>query len=72
MTGRDLRASRVKLCGDRRGAVKRMAERLETPTRTYQRWEARKGLIPGIASVAVKGILELQEISLADPESAQD
>ena len=49
MTGRDLQMARGKLVGNRRGAVKLMAEKLETPYRTYQGWEASKGLIPGVS-----------------------
>lgn len=52
MTGRDLKAARIKLVGDHRGAVKIMAEKLETAYRTYQSWEATKGSIPGVAGVA--------------------
>jgi len=62
MIGRDLKAARMKLVGDHRGAVKTMAEKLETPYRTYPSWEARKGSIPGVAAVAVKGLLKLLEI----------
>lgn len=63
MTGRDLKAARIKLVGDKRGAVKTMADKLETAKRTYQGWEARKGSIPGIASVAVKGLIKLNQIA---------
>jgi hypothetical protein len=66
MTGRDLKAARIKLEGDGHRAVKRMAERLETAKRTYQGWEARKGSIPGVASVAVKGLLRLEDIAESD------
>lgn len=62
MIGRDLKAARLKLVGDHRGAIKTMAEKLETPYRTYQSWEALKSNIPGAASVAVKGLLKLLEI----------
>jgi hypothetical protein len=62
MTGRDLQMARGKLVGNRRGAVKLMAEKLETPYRTYQGWEASKGLIPGVAAVAVKALSTLAEI----------
>ena len=65
MTGRDLRAARTKLVGDHRGAVKNMAQKLETPKRTYQGWEARKGVVPGATSVAVKLLLRLAEIDAA-------
>ena len=58
MTGRDLKAARIKLFGDGRGAIKKMAQTLETAYRTYQGWEARIGSIPGVASVAVKGLLK--------------
>jgi hypothetical protein len=68
MTGRDLRAARGKLVGNGRGAVKLMAEKLETPYRTYQGWEARKGLIPGVAGVAVKALIKLSD---ADQELAE-
>lgn len=59
MTGRDLKNARGKLTGTGRGAVKTMAQKLETPYRTYQGWEAKAGQIPGIASVAVTGLLAL-------------
>lgn len=62
MTGRDLRAARLKLVGDRRGSVVTMSAKLETAYRTYQGWEARKGAIPGVAGVAVKGLLLIAEI----------
>ncbi len=62
MTGRDLKAIRIKLLGDRHGAIKRKASKLETPYRTYQSWEAQKGSIPGVASVAVRGVERLTEI----------
>lgn len=62
MIGRDLIAARVKLVGDHRGAVRTMAEKLETPKRTYQGWEARKGGIPGAAGIAVSSLLQLAEI----------
>lgn len=39
-----------------------MAAKLDTPYRTYQGWEAAKGLIPGIAGVAVKALIKLYEI----------
>lgn len=61
MTGRDLKAARIKLVGDRRGAVKTMSEKLETPYRTYQAWEALTGAIPGVAGAAVKALLKLFE-----------
>ena len=68
MTGRDLQMARGKLVGTGRGAVKRMAEKLETPYRTYQGWEASKGVIPGVAAVAVKALVTLAEIDLEDTE----
>ena len=71
MTGRDLQIARGKLVGGGRGAVKTMAEKLETPYRTYQGWEARKGLIPGVASVAVKALLLLTEIDTEDTVGMQ-
>jgi len=61
MTGRDLRAARTRLTGDGYGAIKLMAQKLETPYRTYQSWEARAGSIPGVAGVAVKGLLKEAE-----------
>lgn len=69
MTGRDLRVAREKLVGSSRGAVKTMAEKLETPYRTYQGWEGRKGLIPGVASVAVKALMLLAEIAYEEENS---
>lgn len=57
MTGRDLKIARGKLTGTGRGAVKIMAQKLETPYRTYQGWEAKAGQIPGIASVAISALL---------------
>lgn len=68
MTGRDLQMARGKLVGNRRGAVKLMAEKLETPYRTYQGWEGAKGVIPGVAAVAVKALVKLAEIDLEDTE----
>lgn len=62
MTGRDLKALRVKLVGDSRGAVRTMAEKLETPKRTYLNWEAQQGSIPGVAGVAVQALVRLSEI----------
>lgn len=70
MTGRDLKAARIKMVGDGHRAVKRMAEKLETAKRTYQGWEARKGSIPGVVSVAVKGLLKLEDLARMD-ESLQ-
>jgi hypothetical protein len=61
MTGRDLRANRIKLTGDGYGDVKRMAEKLELAKRTYQDYEARKGSVPGPVSVAVKLLIEKAE-----------
>ncbi|WP_321367549.1 hypothetical protein [uncultured Desulfuromusa sp.] len=66
MTGRDLKAIRIKLVGDKRGAVKKMAAKLETAYRTYQSWEARKGSIPGVASVAVKGLEYMADLGRAE------
>jgi hypothetical protein len=66
MTGRDLKAARIKLVGDGHRAVKGMAEKLETAKRTYQGREARKGSIPGVASAAVKGLLKLDEIAVME------
>jgi|GEM_PF-2873003 len=63
MTGRDLKAIRIKLVGDARGAVKLMANKLETPYRTYQDWEAHSGSIPGVASVAIKSLEKLAQIT---------
>jgi hypothetical protein len=62
MTGRDLKATRIRLEGDGHKSVKRMAEKLETPKRTCQDWEARKGVVPGVVSVAVKALLLLAQI----------
>ncbi|WP_321532255.1 hypothetical protein [uncultured Desulfuromonas sp.] len=62
MTGRDLKAWRVKLVGDNRGAVRTMAEKLETPKRTYLNWEAQRGSIPGVAGVAIQALVRLSEI----------
>ena len=59
MTGKDLKIARGKLTATGRGSIKSMAQKLETPYRTYQGWEARKGQIPGIASVAVTALLTL-------------
>lgn len=67
MTGRDLKVARGRLVGGGRGAVKTMAGKLETPYRTYQGWEACKGSIPGVASVAVKALMLLAEIDAAVP-----
>lgn len=66
MTGRDLKANRIKLTGDGHGDEKRMAEKLELAKRTYQGYEARKGSVPGPVSVAVKGLVKLAEINAAD------
>ena len=63
MTGRDLKAARTKLVGDHRGAVKTMAQKLETAKRTYLDWEARTGSIPGVASVAVTSLIKLTEMT---------
>ena len=63
VTGRDLKAARIKLAGDGHGSVKTMAAKLETAKRTYQGWEARPGSVPGVASVAVKALLKLVEIN---------
>ncbi len=75
MTGRDLKATRIKLEGDGHKSVKRMAEKLETPKRTYQDWEARKGVVPGVVCVAVKTLLLIAEIEAAveeeNPEALQ-
>ena len=65
MTGRDLTAARIKLVGDHRGAVKSMAQKLETPKRTYQGWEARKGSVPGVVSTAINALLLIAEIDAA-------
>ena len=72
MTGRDLVAARGKLVGTGRGAVKLMANKLETPYSTYQKWEARPGLIPCIAAVAVSALLALAEIEFEEAELALD
>jgi hypothetical protein len=63
MTGRDLKAVRIKLVGDGRGSVKLMANKLETAYRTYQDWEAKIGSIPGVAAVAVRSLEKLAEIA---------
>ena len=63
MIGGELRVIRARLVGDGHGAIKSMAARLETPYRTYQGWEARKGAIPGVAGVAVRALLRLEEIA---------
>lgn len=68
MTGRDLKMARGKLVGTGRGAVKTMAARLDTPYRTYQGWEASKGMIPGVAGVAVESLIKLAEIDQAVDE----
>ena len=65
MTGRDLKAARIKLVGDHRGAVKTMAQKLETAKRTYLDWEAKSGSVPGVVSVAVKSLLQLSEMAEA-------
>jgi hypothetical protein len=61
--GSELRVIRARLVGGGHGAIKVMAARLETPYRTYQGWEAKKGAIPGAAAVAVRALLRLQELS---------
>ena len=63
MTGRDLKANRIKLVGDGYGMVKKMADKLETPKRTYQGYEARSGSVPGAVAVAVTCLLQLAEIA---------
>lgn len=68
MTGKDLKIARGKLVGTRRNAVQVMADKLETPKRTYQGWEARKGQIPGIVSVGIKALLNLAELRVETPE----
>ena len=68
MTGRDLKNARAKLTGTGRGAVKTMAQKLETPYRTYQGWEGNPGQIPGIASVAVTALLTLNARQQNAPE----
>lgn len=74
MTGRDLKNARGKLTGTGRGAVKTLAQKLETPYRTYQGWEAKSGQIPGIASVAVTALLTLhnQQKNAPDESAAAD
>lgn len=68
MVGRDLKAIRIKLVGDTRGSVKLMANKLETPYRTYQDWEARQGSIPGVAAVAINSLKRLAEKSQIEAE----
>lgn len=68
MTGKDLKIARAKLTGTGRGAVKTMAQKLETPYRTYQGWEARKGQIPGVVSVGIKALLSLAELRVETAE----
>lgn len=70
MTGKDLIIARSKLTSPGRGRVQAMADKLETPKRTYQGWEARKGQIPGIASVAVSALLKLATAQANTPEKA--
>ena len=72
MTGKDLKIARGKLTGTGRGSVKLMAQKLETPYRTYQGWEANPNQIPGIASVAVTALLALDiQRKNAPDESAE-
>ena len=72
MTGKDLKIARAKLTGSSRGSVKTMAQKLETPYRTYQGWEARKGQIPGIVSVAISALLKLATAQANAPEIAPE
>lgn len=72
MTGRDLKSARAKLTGTGRGAVKTMAQKLETPYRTYQGWEGNQGQIPGIASVAVNALLTLNNRQQNAPEETPE
>lgn len=57
----DLRGRRVRLVGDKRGAIANMAERLNTPYRTYQDWELGNAAVPGVALVAIDALLRIKE-----------
>lgn len=72
MNGGDLKTIRIKLTGDSRGSIKTMAQKLETPYRTYQDWEARKGAIPGVVSVAIKALKKLDDIERFEPEDLNE
>ena len=72
MTGKDLKIARAKLAGTGRGSVKTMARKLETPYRTYQGWEANKGQIPGIASVAITALLTLDTRQKNTPDDSSE
>ena len=63
MTGRDLKALRIKLFGDRRGAIKKAAQSIEINYRSYQRHESNSGSIPGPVSVAMRGLETIQELN---------
>lgn len=49
MTGHELREARLRLGLN----IKKMAELLETPYRTYQDWELESRRIPGLCAVVV-------------------
>ena len=54
MTNTELRKARLRLGFN----IKQMAERLNTPYRTYQDWELGNNKIPGIVGVTLDLLLE--------------
>ncbi len=75
MTGRDLKALRIKLFGDRKGAIKAASQAIESDYRTYQRHEAKTGSIPGPVSVAMRQIETIkdlrQKLAVFEPQQNQ-
>lgn len=57
----DLRGRRIRLVGDKRGAIANMAELLNTPYRTYQDWELGNAATPGVVLVAIDALLWAKE-----------